>query len=280
MKVTIQAGSNTNDFLVTNQNAAARHAEKKTKGEHKTTIYAGDLGVHQDSILLKRKQAQKQAMKIVGDVFESDKKVDQSMQELSDTAQGLQEQKKTALEELKRIDAEKAELDEHYDASQSGEEQQNIELRRQELDEEEAEWKKAIASSEAGVKGIQSSLRDTKLERLKSDPMQAAQGQAEEILEAANKAIIGDLMSEAKEHIEEKMQEEKEKAEKMEEKKEELEEKLKAKDEKEEKMEEWIESTKELTESKQQVDKELDEILDDLKLLEDDLKGAAVDANL
>lgn len=280
MKVTLQAGNNMDDFMLTNENAAARHAGKKTKVEHKTTIYAGDLGVREDSILLKRKQAQKQAMKIVGEVFETDKKIDQSMQEMSDTAQGLQEQKKTALEELKRIDAARAELDERYDASQDSGEQQNIELRRQELDEEEAEWKKTIAASEAGVKGIQSSLRDTKLELLKSDPMKGAQEDAEKVLEAANKAIIGDLWKEAKDHVEEKMQEEKEKAEKMEEKKEEQEEKLKAKEEKEEKMEEWIESTKELTESKQQVDKELEEILDDLKLLEDDLKGAAVDANL
>ena len=281
MAITIYAGNKENNLLLTNEKAAQRHAGDKAKETHKSTIYAGDLGVCDDSIFLKRQQAQKQAMKIMSDVFEAEKKVDAGMQEMSDKVQELQEQKLTGLEELKRLDAAKAELEANAENTEEGsQERQNLDARRKELEEETAIWQKTVASSDAGTKSIRKGMSDTKLELLKSDPMQEAQSQAEEILEAANKQLIGDLMNESKKHIEEKMQEENEKAEKAAEKKEELEEKLEAKDEKEEKMEEWIESTKDLTETKQKADKELEEMLEDMKLLQDDLKGAAVDANL
>lgn len=281
MALTVFAGNNENNLFVTNEHAAQRHAGEKAKDTRKTTIYAGDFGVRDDSILLKRKQAQKQAMKIMSDMFETEKKADAGINEMSDKVQELQEQKLTGLEELKRLDAEKAELEAGYDSAEEGsEERQNLDARRKELEEETAIWQKTVASSDEGTKSIHRAISDTKIERLKSEPMKEAQNQAEAVLEAANKAIIGDLMNEAKKHIEEKMQEENEKAKKAAEKKEELEEKLEAKDEKEEKMEEWIESTKDLAETKQKADKEIEEMIDELKLIQDDLKGAAVDANL
>ena len=124
-----------------------------------------------------------------------------------------------------------------------------------------------------------------RIEQLKSNPMVEAEKQSEEILEAANKAIYGDLINEGKKHIEEKMEEAKEKAEKLAEKKEEEEERLEKKEEREEKLEdaqnkETIETLNSYNDPDSQIKKELDEILDELKLIQEDLKGVKVDSNI
>ena len=172
-----------------------------------------------------------------------------------------------------------------------------------ELDEQQEVYEKNLSDGEAKIKSIRTTLSDTKIDRLKSNPMLEAQKQADEIMEAANKEIYGELVNEGKKHIEEKMEEEKEKAEKRAEEKEEQEEKEEAAEERKAEMEQFIEGTKQQTEAKREelpserdqeqmasyndpnnakteAAKEIEEILDELKLIQDDIKGAAVDTNL
>ena len=83
MSVTIYGGKSADGLFVTNENAAARNqAEKKDSGNRKT-IYAGDLAARPDSILFRKKQAQEQAMKVLQDTFDAEKKVDLSMEEMT-----------------------------------------------------------------------------------------------------------------------------------------------------------------------------------------------------
>lgn len=132
------------------------------------------------------------------------------------------------------------------------------------------------------------SITSTRIDRLKYQTMVKAQGKAEDIMEAASKEIVGMLRDEAKDHIDEEMEEKKEAAEEKAEKEEEEEEKIeKAKASKEEKEEfsegvsEQIEDTsRALTQAESTVDdvqREIKKLMDELKLLEEDLKGAAVD---
>ena len=172
-----------------------------------------------------------------------------------------------------------------------------------ELDEEQKVYEKNLASGEAGIKSIIASISDTKIERLKTAPMLKAQQEADEIMKAVNKEIYGEIVNEGKEHIEEKMEEEKEQAEKRAEEKEEQEEKEEAAEERKAEMEQFIEGTKQQSEAKKEElpserdqeqmaayndpnnsemesAKEIAEILDELKLIQEDIKGAAVDTNL
>lgn len=93
----IQAANKENSLFVTNEMAAERRHGNEDR-THSKTIYAGDLNPKIDSVTLKKQQAQKQAMKVVGDTFEQDKKIDESMR-------GIQEQ----YEELKQNPEENAE---------------------------------------------------------------------------------------------------------------------------------------------------------------------------
>ncbi len=151
---------------------------------------------------------------------------------------------------------------------------------------------------------------DVKMERLGKAPMAGAKEDAEKIMEAAGKDIIGELFKEAKDHIDEKTEEEQEKQkEKAEEKKEEEKEKaIREAEELERKMlmEQAMKSSdsakvqaakaRAQSQSVQEVidgqaidristnvdktaelDKELREIMDKMRLLQEDIKGAAVD---
>lgn len=341
MALTIHAGKNLNSLFVTNENAAARRAAEKGQREgNKSSIFAGDLGVGPDKIQIKRQQAQKKAMKIVGDTFTAEKEIDQSLTDMADRLDALQKEGYEYHKELERITENRNELQENYGVTDESEEHADLELLRKErkanepgskvtldyeetkrlekihekgltgyqtdmleLDEQQAVNEKNLSETESQIQSIRASLNDTAIERLKSNPMIEAQKEADKLMEAANKEIIGDLMDEGKKHIEEKMEEEKEQAEKRAEEKEEQEEKGEAAKERKAEMEQFIEGTKQQAEAKKEelpserdqeqmaayndpnnseteAAKEIAEILDELKLIQDDIKGAAVDSNL
>lgn len=288
MSVTIYGGKSADGLFVTNENAAARRqAEKKDSGNRKT-IFAGDLAVRPDSIMLRKKQAQKQAMKVLQDTFDVDKKMDLSMEEMTARQEELGEKNLGYQKELERIQSERQELMKDYGITEDSEEiPEEYQQRMQELEENEAMYRGYIEENNAAIKGISISLSDMKIERLKGHAMVDASKQSEEILQAASKEIFGELINEGKKHLDEKMEEEKEKAEKRAEKKEEEEERLEKAKERKEDMEEKTENDREMLETIRSynepdptADKEIEEILEKLKLIQEDIKGAAVDQNI
>ena len=127
----------------------------------------------------------------------------------------------------------------------------------------------------------------TELERLKSHAMLDAEEQAEDIMDAATKEIMGMLVDEAKEHIDDEFEEKIEDAKEKAEKKEELEERVeKARDEKKEKekiTEEILEGAADVSKNTTELDnaqQEIKDMMSKMKLIEEDIKGAAVDKTL
>lgn len=288
MSVTIYGGKSTGGLFVTNENAAARRqAEKKDSGNRKT-IFAGDLAARPDSIMLRKKQAQKQAMKVLQDTFDVDKKMDLSMEDMTARQEELREKNLGYQRELEQIKSQKQELMKAYGITEDSEEiPEEYQQRMQELEENETMYRGYIEGNNAAIKGISISLSDTKIERLKEHSMVDAAKQSEEILQAASREIYGELINEGKKHLEEKMEEEKEKAEKRAEKKEEQEERLEKAEERKENLEKKTENDREMLETIRSynepdsaADKEIQEILEKLKLIKDDIKGAAVDHNI
>lgn len=183
------------------------------------------------------------------------------------------------------------------------------------LDEYAKDTKKSIQEqiekNKQEIGREESAYHDTKMERLKSAPMAGAVEDAEAVLEAANKEIFGDLIAEAKEHIDEKTEEEKRKQKEKEEEK------------KEEKKQEALREARELereilleqagagsaeraelqaakakakgqavqqqingdvldkinkgADKSAELEKEIRDILEKMRLLQEDIKGAAVD---
>ena len=91
MSFTIHTGKAVKSLFVTNENAAARRQAEKEDNNRRSTVFAGNIGVRPDSIMIKKKQAQKQAMKVLMDTFDSEKKIDQGMDDVSAQMQELKD---------------------------------------------------------------------------------------------------------------------------------------------------------------------------------------------
>ncbi|HBA97169.1 MAG TPA: hypothetical protein DCZ23_03575 [Lachnospiraceae bacterium] len=342
--------ANNNSLFVTNENAARNSQKtKNTEGN----IFAGNFNMQENTIEIKRKLAQKRAMKILTDTFASDQKIDSSV----DGLRAQQEQlKKEALEDkkvVKEVQEQRTQLMEDYNITENSKEHKDLELLRKErdasnplsgieltdsekeklaalhengltdyqkdmleLDGREDIYRQRAAQKETASKAISGAIADIGIERLKHHEMVDSSKQADEIMEQANKELIGSLYDEARDHIDEKMEEVQEKAEEKAEKQKEEDEKKAERKKEQLELEKQIEEAKKNSEqtasasqqdepvtspvvtrdtadvqnivsgnpdstpSEEKIDRELAKILEELKLLEEDIKGSKVDVNI
>ena len=298
--------------------------QQSGKGKKKN-VFAGDLNGTQDNILMKKQQAQKQALKVVTDTWSGDKKIDDDIKERGERIRSLREEVGNAQKELNEIAEQQEVLRKRYGVDADSEEQKDLELllksreakrnpkvsltkeeqerlaeiegqerteyqnRVLELDSFGDYHRDIISKAKQQIEIENNIIRETKLERLKKDPMLDAQKQADAIEEAADKEILGMLVDEGKEHIDKEQEEKKEQAAEAKEKKEEQEELLaKRKDERKEaekRAEELAESLTveqllDLDKTQEELNREIQNIVDKMKLIEEDIKGAAVDTTL
>lgn len=269
-----------NGMLMMNPKAAA-HKQSETG---RKTLFAGDLHQKPDTVSQIRERAQKKANKIVGDVFGTEKDLDNMVQEMKEQSAALLDDRAYCAEKLQQLYGDQAKLMEDNEITEESAEYKDLELLRKERDaalpnskieitEEEQEQLDRIyeqgltrfqmdmlekdeairvysdrkQAAEQGVSAIAGSLRFIQIERLKEHPMVDAQKQAEGIMKQANDEIIGEARKEGMENVDEKLNEVVEKAKEEEEKKEEEEEKLEERKEKQEELEKQIEKIKENT---------------------------------
>lgn len=268
--------------------------------------FGGDIS----SRIEQRKNAAKnQAMKVINDAWDKDKQADENLaakkallEENKNKIYGLRD---------KIADVQKShdDLAEAYGVAPDSQEQKDLELlekyqtnkfgiftgefsdeeiaRLKELENEElTDYQKAALSyndtitdlkkqiEETEVKNIilNDDIYDAKMAELKNQNMLNANAAADEIMAASSKDIIGMIVQDAKENIDEKAEEEKEKAEKAAEEKEELQEKIDA-------AKEYRTEQEALVEEAREERKEQEEMLENaLKSneLEADVKNAEV----
>ena len=205
----------------------------------------------------KTRDARKKAMKLVSDAFNGVKEADKMMddqrdrfKELSDEVSELNSQIKSMKENALPEDASQEERDAYNESIK--------------------EYQKQADAAKAEMHAIDQSLRSSKIERLKTDPVGDAFDQADKIMDAAVDAALGEMTSDAMDHIQEDLEEKQEQAEKLKEEKE----------EREELTEEILESTTSEKISGMTVTEAQDQVknmLNKLGLIEEEIKGAAID---
>lgn len=306
-------------------------------------FFAGAQNDIADPVALKRAEARQKAMKVVKDAWDNDKQVDASLEKRRTDYESARLEKEEIREHLEGLESDKAELKELYSVSEDSEEYRDLQLlekrqnanagfgepltkeeqallkeidkkplteyqrRSLELNEQALIDKKKIRQAECRMMDDVSDIRSILQERLKSHAMVDATKNADAILEAANDEIIGMLIEEAKEKIDEEMKEKEEQAEKQAEEQKEEEEKLEEIKETREWQRAVIEGTKEAVErakaeerkndapdididemiglvqnNKQSDDvkQSLEDIKSSMRLLEADLKGIEVDTEI
>lgn len=335
-------GLTINAFGISNAtDIAGQNIEQIGAKQNKQNVFGGNLNLANDPIAKRREEAQKQAWKVVKDAWDNDNSVDESMQVRRDHYAEMEALQREATAELADVNDDKEVLRELYDVAEDSKEQQDLELlekeqdykngvslesfskeeldrlgelhqqplteyqeRALELNDRAGNLKNQIQDATRQMQDDTADLRSIKQERLKSNSMLEAQQTKDAIMEAANDEIIGMLVQEAQEHIDEKMEEAKEKAEKSMEEKEEREEQREAIKLERAVQEAIIEGTKEAAEKAESIARQseapsveitemvdiasgkdmtkdarqsLEEIKSSMNLLEADLKGIKVD---
>lgn len=321
--------------------AFGQNVERTGVKEEKKSVFGGDLNLAKDSIAQRRKEAQEKAWNVVKNAWDSDNAVDEMIQARRNHYAEMEALKEEATEGLADAQEEKEVLRELYDVDEDSKEQKDLELlekaqniksgvssetlteeerkrvgelyqgtlteyqsRALEQNERTIAMKKQIADADRQMRDDTADIYGIMQERLKSNPMLEAQKAAEEILADENDEVIGMLIQESKEYLDEKMEEMQEEAEEaMEEKKEreEQQDELKLKRAVQEAL---IEGTKEAAEKAKAMERQskapeveisemidiargddvtkdvgqsLEEIKNSMNLLEADLKGIKVD---
>lgn len=316
--------------------AAADMFGRKQRG--RGTGFSPVLDGQYDPVEQKRAYAKKRAYQMVSDTFSSERKVDDSFKEREDMISHYRDMMGEAKRKIREIDDQKEQLRLEYGVEADSQEQKDLEIlekyntdpmgmseedyrRAAQLDAEgkaggyteyqqrALEWDKAkgpyldhLYKAKKGIIEENAALRSMELERLKHSPMVEAVENAEDILEEASKDIIGMLQSEAVDHIDEKFEEEIEKAEESKEEKKEEQEKLDAAKEHREEMEALADPEKAEKEKKRQdndtevlsgdpvteamlkmdgvkndIKREISEMVTKMNLAAEDLKGIKVD---
>lgn len=307
MQIRTNSSENQNQNHVINVNSAAQEqgaqksGSKAQKSNNKTSIFAGDLGIGiQNDIITQRKQfAQRKALKIIGDAWNGDKKIDDTIKGYQDRIAQLKAEIEENQEQIRLRDEWKENLRQEYGVREDSQEQKDLKLLEKEADSmkhydnfeqvylTEEEEERLAEIHEQGLTEYQErclklhgqqnklkseidglltevqmnnrSITSIKQERLKTHGMVDAQKEADQILAQASKEVVGMLMGEAKDHVDKELEEKVEEAKKEAEEKAEKEEKVEKKKERQEELEARIEEARAKNAEQEELRREAEE---------------------
>lgn len=314
------------------QAAIQKSTEKKGHQNIVKSVNAGGLVQKnniQSQIEARRNNAKKQALKVVSDAWKWDNQSAKDIEDMQGLKQTKVSEMNDMRAKMKDIENTKKSLQDEYGVSDDSKEQKDLELLEKyqnningssydEFSDEEiarlkelqnaplTEYQKKVLSlnsmkgqvsveaerKQYEVNALTASISDATLEQLKSRDMEKASDAADEIMDSANKEILGMLIEEGKNNVDDKIEEEKEKAEEAADKKEEQDEQVKEAKEKRKNQEEILEGQQSADELEQDVSmqkqnlskmdeaqKNIQKILKEKNLVNEDLKGIEIDLN-
>ena len=163
----------------------------------------------------KKEAAKKKALKVVQDAFEKDQAVRDNKDEIKAENASLLTEKKDTQDEIKHLEEMKDTMVQNGLSDEEKQELEDIiEDRQKKLNDKNTNTKQQIQENNASVRNI-------KQDMLKSQDMQKATDQADQINDAASKSFVGSLFKDAVDSMDEKREEEKKQAEEAKEKKDE-----------------------------------------------------------
>lgn len=303
-----------------------KNAEGVQGAKNTGTVYAGDLNLGTDRVLEERQKAQAMAMQLISNAFAGDMEIDDDIEMRNQRVKDLESDSAEQNELLKDIANEREALKEEYGITEDSQEEKDLALLRKckesmnnpfvqmteeekerltaldkqgytfyqeemlRLDDNAAEIEERIQENQKSIREEHAIVRGIQLERLKYHDMVDAQKQGDQVLAAANKAVVGIIFDEAKNKIDQETEERKEELEAKKEEEEKLKERIEAAKDKKRQDNDGLDKMYELstslknTKSAAQKDtlpdikKSLNQVVNELKLTAEDLKGLVVDS--
>ena len=230
---------------------AVASSVSQKEDEKKTSVFMGDLNIGKDPVKEKLESARKQAFKLVSDAYGADRDFDKQLGKIKDLAKEMKIEKAAAQEDKKAAEEAIEGIKKEYSVGPDSKEQQDLEwlmdyrkaspderfcdpeqvkkdrARADEIEANLTEYQsrmleageqldtaqKRIDEADAALVATRQSLTDAAQEKNKNHAMVDAQNEAEAIMDAAEKSVVGMIMNDAKDKIDEKAREEQEKAE-------------------------------------------------------------------
>lgn len=264
---------------VTETRRMAGHAQDGRQKKKGFAVFAGGLrDTLSGRIEQKRQEARKKASKIIREQFSSDQEITKNMETRREDAKALAGEKKM-IQDFRKEAEKTLELAEKWETATPEEEteKKTVILEQEKLirDYNIQEQKK-----EGEIGEIYSSIADTKRELLKHDPMVKAQKNADAVMDSAADQIKAMIWEDAKDTIDENLNEKFEEAKEAADKKEEQKEKLEGVKEDKKEAEALTEQIQESAKAQQDIQNELKKIMQENELLEEEMKGLMVDSGV
>ena len=134
----IRANENENQVIQVSSSARARAQERAGRNgqeeQKRNTIFMGDLNVKKDPITQRKQYAQQKALKMVGDAWDVDWKIDQNIQDIRDKLRQLEDEYVENLGYIAEGDAQKEQLRQQYNVAPDSQEQKDLELLQKKAD--------------------------------------------------------------------------------------------------------------------------------------------------
>lgn len=298
-------------YIGQNPNIDAQKDENTKKNGVGGTIFAGNRKVQQNDIIDKQKQARQKALKIVGDAFDKEKKIDDALQARREHITELEKAVVNAQKEIANFDNEKQTLKEQYNIKEDSEEQKDLKLlekrrdlqkeglgilslseeemarlkeideigmteyqqRSLEIDSYKEPFQKEAEEANKLIKQETGIIAEISLARLKSHPIVDATKQADKVMEAASKEVIRMILENTKESVDGELEEKVKEAKEQAKEEEEKQEKIEKAEAEEEPYEKILDQAK----VQNDIKSELENMVKKMKLAEEDMKGAMVD---
>ena len=298
---------------------------EQNNGENKKTgTNASYMMKQTDPMALKREQAKKKAMGLIGDAFAADRKIDEGQDERRELINKLKQDVSDNQNQINSIEADREALRVKSGISKDSDKERELKLLEREAEskfkganvtltaeeqkeidaikargltdyqaqslemkESEKYYSDAVfdAKNQIGANGR--AIRMTENERLKSHAMIDAHKEADEIMIQASKEAVQMAVDEAKEKLDKEAEEKREAAKEKKEEEEALEERIEARRGERKEREERAEDISDMQENvlvhADMVDdaqQEIKDMMNKMKLLDEDLKGAAVDKQI
>ncbi len=134
----IRANENENQVIQVSSSARARAQERVGRNgqeeQKRNTIFMGDLNVKKDPITQRKQYAQQKALKMVGDAWDGDRKIDQNIQDIRDKLRQLEDEYVENLGYIAEGEAQKEQLRQQYNVAPDSQEQKDLELLQKKAD--------------------------------------------------------------------------------------------------------------------------------------------------
>lgn len=167
--------------------AGGKETKSKSADEQKTALYMGDFGT-QEQVSERFVKAQKKALQKILDQMEDDCSYDDEMAQHAKQASTYEDQLKQDREEIKNLQETRQQL---LDQGVDAESQEIVNM-----DEAISELKQNVQDNQKNIQAEEASIWATKKALLKVHPMYDAKKEAEQIVDAAVRDVLGDLQQE------------------------------------------------------------------------------------